>query len=122
MLFPAKGRAPVLPAEGRDPTVPVDGRAPKLPLDDREPRLAVEALAPPESQPRACLVLGLAPLCRIRSEFGFHACLSEPDLVLEARLPERVLLRSVLRFLSVFRFTFRLLLMSTSTDPPFQLQ
>jgi hypothetical protein len=69
-------------------------------------------------------VLALVPLCRMRLWSGFHCCRPEPDLalVLEARLPDLALLRSVFLFRSVFLLTFRLLSMSMSTFPPPQLQ
>ena len=59
-------RAEVLPAEGREPMLPLLGRDPTFPVEGREPTFPVDGLAPPELQPRASRVLGLAPLCRSR--------------------------------------------------------
>jgi hypothetical protein len=67
LALPVEGRAPTLPVDGRAPTLPVDGRAPTLPVEGRDPTFPVEGLAPLEPpQPRASLVLGLAPLFCIR--------------------------------------------------------
>ena len=123
---PVEGRAPVLPVEGRvpvegrDPRVPVEGR---VPAEGRDPRLPVEGLFPPDPQPRASRVPGLAPLWRMRFWSGFHDCLPElPRLFIRSETPALFLPRSVLRFLSVLRFTFLLLSMSMSTSPWPQLQ
>jgi hypothetical protein len=109
---PAEGRAPDAPVEGRAPAAPVEGRAPAAPVEGRAPVFAVGRWLPPEPQPRASLVLGDAPLVRIRFWSGFH-CFEPP--VVEARLPDRWVARSVFRF--TFLFTFRSTSTSTSTWP-----
>jgi len=65
-VVPTVERAEELPVEGRAPMLPVVGRDPTFPVEGREPTFPVDGLAPPELQPRASRVLGLAPLCRSR--------------------------------------------------------
>ena len=116
-----EGRPPELPVEGRDPRFPVDGRPPRLPVDGREPRFPVEGLALPDPQPRASRVPGFAPLRCTRLWSGFHCCLPDPP---RPELPilsfTRPVFRSVFLFRSIFRFTFRLLSMSTQPEPQLQ--
>ena len=104
----ALGRlAPAEAAEREDEGVPVDGRA-AAPPDERP--------APPESQPRACLLaadVDGVPLLLSRLWSGCHFCLVPDE---EARAPEllTLALRLTLLLTLLLTLTFRLTFTFTS--------
>ena len=90
----------------------MDGRAPAVPVEGRALAPPLEGPAPPEPQPRACLlaadVEGL-PLLLSRLWSGCHFCCALVALVRFA-LVEREVLMLALRLTLLLTLTFRLTL------------
>ena len=104
--------------EGREAEAePVDGRAPAVPVEGRALAPPLEGPAPPEPQPRACLlateVEGL-PLLLNRLWSGCHFC-GAPVALVRFALVEREVLTLALRLKLLLTFTF--LSMSMFTSP-----
>jgi hypothetical protein len=105
--------------EGREAEAePVDGRAPAVPAEGRALAPPLEGPAPPEPQPRACLlaadVEGL-PLLLNRLWSGCHFCWALVVLVRFAlEEPEVLTLALRLTLTLLFTLTFRFTLTFTS--------